>query len=67
MAIYKLLPNTNGRQCGEATCFSFALKLAASQKRISECAPVLEKQCAGNLAAILAMINNAPAAGGETG
>lgn len=58
MAIYKLLPNTNCRQCGEPTCFSFALKLAASLKRIAECAPLLETQCAGNLAALEAMINN---------
>lgn len=61
MAIYKLLPNTNCRQCGEPTCFSFALKLAASLKRIAECAPLLETQCAGNLAALEAIINNAPA------
>ena len=27
MAIFKLLPNTNCKQCGEPTCFSFALKL----------------------------------------
>ena len=27
MAIYKLLPNTNCRQCSEPTCYSFALKL----------------------------------------
>lgn len=61
MAIYKLLPNTNCKQCGEPTCFSFALKLAASLKRIAECAPLLETQCAGNLAVLEAMINNAPA------
>ena len=61
MSIYKLLPNTNCRQCGEPTCYSFALKLAASQKRIAECAPLLETECAGNLAALEAMINNAPA------
>jgi ArsR family metal-binding transcriptional regulator len=67
MAIYKLLPNTNCRQCGEPTCYSFALKLVTSQKRIAECAPMLETQYAGNLAAILTMINNAAADPGETG
>jgi ArsR family metal-binding transcriptional regulator len=61
MAIYKLLPNTNCKQCGEPTCFTFALKMAASQKSIVECAPLLETQCAENLAALEAMINNAPA------
>lgn len=32
MAIYKLLPNTNCKACGEPTCYTFAIKLAASQK-----------------------------------
>jgi len=61
MAIYKLLPNTNCRECGEPTCFSFALKLAASLKRIAECAPLLESQHAVNLVALEAMIKNTPA------
>ena len=30
MAIFKLLPQTNCKQCGEPTCYTFALKLAAS-------------------------------------
>jgi hypothetical protein len=34
MAIYKLLPNTNCKQCCEPTCYSFALKLAVSQKKL---------------------------------
>ena len=37
MAIYKLLPNTNCKQCGESTCYSFALKLAVSQKKLVDC------------------------------
>lgn len=40
MAIYKLLPNTNCRQCGESTCYSFALKLTASQRKLAECPPL---------------------------
>jgi ArsR family metal-binding transcriptional regulator len=30
MAIFKLLPQTNCKQCGEPTCYTFALKLAAA-------------------------------------
>ncbi len=40
MAIYKLLPNTNCRLCGESTCYSFALKLVVSQKKLSDCLPL---------------------------
>ena len=40
MAIYKLLPNTNCKECGELTCYSFALKLAASKKKLVDC-PIL--------------------------
>ena len=36
MAIYKLLPNTNCKQCGESTCYSFALKPAAAQKKLAD-------------------------------
>jgi ArsR family metal-binding transcriptional regulator len=40
MAIYKLLPNTNCKRCDEPTCYSFALKLAASKKKLADC-PIL--------------------------
>jgi ArsR family metal-binding transcriptional regulator len=52
MAIYKLLPNTNCKQCGEPTCYSFALKLAVSQKKLSDCPPLTEPQYAENLATL---------------
>ena len=43
MAIYKLLPRTNCRQCGEPTCYTFALKLAAAQKNLVDCPYILEQ------------------------
>ena len=52
MAIYKLLPNTNCKQCGEPTCYSFALKLAASQKKLADCPQLLEPQFADKLKAL---------------
>jgi ArsR family metal-binding transcriptional regulator len=52
MAIYKLLPNTNCKQCGEPTCFSFALKLSASQKKLADCPPLSEPQYSNKLAAL---------------
>jgi ArsR family metal-binding transcriptional regulator len=61
MAIYKLLPRTNCKQCGEATCYAFALKLAASQKKLSDCSPLTEAPHAKNAAALEALLIDAPA------
>ncbi len=63
MALFKLLPQTNCRQCGEPTCFSFALKLAASQKGLDDCPPLHEPQYAENLAALEEIVIEAPAIG----
>jgi ArsR family metal-binding transcriptional regulator len=52
MAIYKLLPGTNCRLCGEATCWIFAARLAASQKKLSDCPTLREPQYADQLAAL---------------
>ena len=52
MAIYKLLPNTNCKGCGESTCYSFALKLAAAQKKLADCPPLTEPQYTEKLAAL---------------
>ena len=61
MAIYKLLPNTNCKRCGESTCYSFALKLSASQKKLADCPPLFEAQCAEKLAALEEIIIEMPA------
>lgn len=61
MAIYKLLPNTNCKQCGEPTCYSFALKLAVSQKKLADCLPLAEPQYAEKLAALEKIVVVAPA------
>lgn len=63
MAIYKLLPNTNCKQCGEPTCYSFALKLSASQTRLADCPPLAEPQYAGKLAALQTIVIDTPAIG----
>ncbi len=49
MAIYKLLPNNYCKKCGEATCYSFALKLAAAQKKLADCPMLFEAKYADNL------------------
>jgi ArsR family metal-binding transcriptional regulator len=63
MAIYKLLPQTNCKQCGEPTCYSFAIKLVASQKKLTDCAPLTEPQYVEKLSALQAIVIDAPAIG----
>lgn len=63
MAIFKLLPNASCKQCGEPTCYTFAIKLAAAQKKLAECLPLFEPQYAENLAALQEMVIDAPAMG----
>ncbi len=63
MAIFKLLPQTNCKQCGEPTCYTFALKLAAAQKKLSNCLPLVEHQYAERWAALEKIVINAPAIG----
>jgi ArsR family metal-binding transcriptional regulator len=43
LELYKLLPRTNCKKCGESTCFNFALKLAAGQVDLKDCKPVCEE------------------------
>lgn len=49
MAIYKLLPQTNCRACGEPTCYSFALKLTAGKAKLDECPVLREPEYSENL------------------
>ena len=41
--IYKLLPQTNCKECGVPTCLAFAMKLAAKQVELSACPYVTEE------------------------
>ena len=40
LELYRLLPRTNCRACGEDTCFNFALKLVAAQSELERCVPL---------------------------
>lgn len=40
LEIFKRLPRTNCRQCGEITCIAFAAKVYMGQESIDKCAPV---------------------------
>lgn len=41
--IYKLLPQTNCKECGFPTCLAFAMKLAAKQVELSSCPYVTDE------------------------
>ena len=40
--IYKMLPQTNCKECGFPTCLAFAMKLAAKQVELGACPYVSE-------------------------
>jgi ArsR family metal-binding transcriptional regulator len=61
LTVYRLLPQTNCRQCGEPTCYAFAIKLAASHKRLIDCPPLSEPAQAEKLAALQDLIGDAAA------
>jgi ArsR family metal-binding transcriptional regulator len=63
MEVYKLLPATNCKQCGQPTCWSFALKLVAGQIHLDACGSLLEPGYAGPLAQLQALIVPMPAIG----
>ena len=48
--IYKLLPKTNCKECGEATCMAFAVSLLRQAKKVNDCPPLLaESKYSDNL------------------
>ena len=63
MAVLKLLPGTNCRDCGQPTCFTFALKVAAGQRKPEDCPPLQRPEFAGKMADLQAMVGDAPAIG----
>jgi ArsR family metal-binding transcriptional regulator len=56
MAVYKLLPRSNCKQCGEPTCFTFAGKLVVGQRPLADCSPLAEAQQAEQRATLAGML-----------
>jgi ArsR family metal-binding transcriptional regulator len=64
LVVYGLLPRTNCRRCGEATCFIFASKLVMGHLRLKACPVLQEPQCATQLARLSNMLaDDMPAIG----
>ena len=63
MEVYKFLPQTNCKQCGQPTCYTFALKLVAAQKKLDDCPPLFEPQRGEFVGALQELVIDAPAIG----
>jgi ArsR family metal-binding transcriptional regulator len=50
--VYELLPRSNCRLCGEATCMAFAFGLLQGRHRPEECPPLREPEAAAQLLAL---------------
>jgi acetyl-CoA decarbonylase/synthase complex subunit gamma len=42
--VYKLLPKTNCKECGEENCMAFATKIVNREVQLDQCAPLLKKE-----------------------
>jgi ArsR family metal-binding transcriptional regulator len=60
MALFRLLPQTNCRQCGQPTCFTFALRLAASQVKLESCPAIFEEGREASVAGLRELLIDAP-------
>ena len=63
LVVYKLLPGTNCKACGEPTCFTFAAKLTASQRKLEDCPELFAPEHAEKLAGLRAIVIDAPRIG----
>jgi ArsR family metal-binding transcriptional regulator len=42
--IYRLLPGTNCKQCGEPACLAFSVKLVAQEIEVTKCSPLFSER-----------------------
>ena len=57
--IYKMLPGTNCKECGETNCMAFAAKLVNREATLEECKPLLESDFADAYANLWALLKPA--------
>jgi len=57
--IYKLLPGTNCKKCGELTCLAFAVKLVGQEIEIKKCIPLFSDEFKGKRKVLLDLIHAA--------
>ncbi len=57
LAIFKLLPGTNCKQCGYPTCMAYAADLRTGMAQLEQCLPLSQPDSAGNKAKLLELIS----------
>jgi acetyl-CoA decarbonylase/synthase complex subunit gamma len=57
--IYKLLPGTNCKECGETNCMAFAARLVNREATLEECKPLLDENLAASYAELWALLKPA--------
>jgi ArsR family metal-binding transcriptional regulator len=55
MEIYKYLPQTNCGECGEQSCYSFAIKLMGGEVSLDLCTPLKDERYRQNLEHLLVL------------
>lgn len=54
--IYRLLPGTNCKECGETNCMAFAAKMVNREASLDECKPLLDEKFAKPYAELWALL-----------
>jgi len=57
--IYKLLPGTNCKECGQVNCFAFAFKLVRKQTEIIKCSPLFSGKYLEKREVLFELLHNA--------
>jgi len=57
--IYRLLPGTSCKKCGELTCLAFAVKLVGREIEITECNPLFSEKYQEKRIVLLELLNAA--------
>ena len=57
--IYKLLPGTSCKRCGELTCLAFAVKLVGQEIEVAKCNPLFSEEYQGKRKVLLELLHAA--------
>ncbi|CAG0950516.1 hypothetical protein ANRL3_00201 [Anaerolineae bacterium] len=56
--VWQLLPRTNCRACGEATCMAFAFALLEARRKFDECVPLMQTDGAESRETLRGLLGN---------
>jgi ArsR family metal-binding transcriptional regulator len=59
LSVYRTLPGSNCKACGEQTCWNFAAKLSGGLADLDACTPLLQDTYAGRRAALRNLLSGA--------